>query len=252
MITWKDVYLDALRAGKLETTARKFAGVTRAQVEQERLVNPLFAEDEECARELTTDLLEEEAIRRAKDGIDKPVYYKGELVDTMKEYSDSLLQFLLKGRRRQVYGDKTEHLGNSALQISLRDVAAEAGIASAEDAAKSILANTPTSHQDSTTASIRNILENSPNPTQVLTAEAGRRIEATRIAAAPPGALPATDAAFIPTIFRVDTSAEEATARSRQKTLEEEFDKLNKIQAQLVQLNKQISITEAPIPGDEP
>jgi hypothetical protein len=42
-------------------------------------------------------LLEAEARRRAAEGIDKPVYYQGQVVGTVKEYSDTLLIFLLKG-----------------------------------------------------------------------------------------------------------------------------------------------------------
>jgi hypothetical protein len=39
-----------------------------------------------------------EATRRAVHGIEKGVYYKGVLVDTQQEYSDSLLTTLLKAR----------------------------------------------------------------------------------------------------------------------------------------------------------
>lgn len=42
------------------------------------------------------ETLDVEIDRRAVDGIDKPVYYKGEKVDTVKEYSDNLLMFLRK------------------------------------------------------------------------------------------------------------------------------------------------------------
>jgi hypothetical protein len=51
------------------------------------------------------DLLEDEAIRRALDGVDKPVFYKGKEVSVIREYSDSLLMFLLKGKRKEKYGD---------------------------------------------------------------------------------------------------------------------------------------------------
>ena len=42
------------------------------------------------------ETLDVEIDRRAVDGIDKPVYYKGEKVDTVKEYSDNLLMFRRK------------------------------------------------------------------------------------------------------------------------------------------------------------
>ena len=46
---------------------------------------------------MACDALEAEAICRARDGIDKSVYYQVVQVDTIKEYSDTLLIFLLKG-----------------------------------------------------------------------------------------------------------------------------------------------------------
>ena len=42
------------------------------------------------------ETLDAEIDRRAVQGIDKPVFYKGEKVDTVKEYSDNLLMFRRK------------------------------------------------------------------------------------------------------------------------------------------------------------
>ncbi len=44
------------------------------------------------------ELVVGEAHRRGIDGIDKPIYYKGVRVDTIKEYSDNLLMFIAKKR----------------------------------------------------------------------------------------------------------------------------------------------------------
>jgi transposase-like protein len=61
-----------------------------------------------------TDSLEKEAIRRAKNGVLEPVISQGKVVMEgseplmVRRYSDSLMQFLLRGRRRDVYGDKRE------------------------------------------------------------------------------------------------------------------------------------------------
>jgi hypothetical protein len=57
--------------------------------------------------------LQSEAIRRAVEGVDKGVYFKGELVDTEKVYSDGLLQTLLKGRISETYGKEAEGGGNT-------------------------------------------------------------------------------------------------------------------------------------------
>lgn len=60
-----------------------------------------------------TDLLEDEAQRRARDGTQKPIYQGGKKVGIVNEYSDTLLIFLLKARRRGKFGDKVQHGGDA-------------------------------------------------------------------------------------------------------------------------------------------
>ena len=57
------------------------------------------------------DVLEGEARRRAVTGVAKPIYYQGVIVGTVKEYSDTLLIFLMKGAMPEKYRDnvKIEH-----------------------------------------------------------------------------------------------------------------------------------------------
>lgn len=66
------------------------------------------------------DIVEREAIRRAVHGYEEPVIFQGqptivtdeatgkEKVYTTRKYSDGLMALVLKGRRREVYGDKVE------------------------------------------------------------------------------------------------------------------------------------------------
>ncbi len=63
------------------------------------------------AREEAADALEMEARRRAVEGIEEPVFYKGEVCGTIRKYSDTLLIFLLKGVRPEKYRERTEHTG---------------------------------------------------------------------------------------------------------------------------------------------
>jgi hypothetical protein len=58
-----------------------------------------FVKRMEVAEQVYVEALEQEADRRGVEGIDKPVYYKGEKVDTIREYSDNLLMFRLKKLR---------------------------------------------------------------------------------------------------------------------------------------------------------
>jgi hypothetical protein len=80
---------------------------------------PEFAEAWEQAKQLGADVLEDEAIRRAHDGVDEPVFYKGKkLRTTVRKYSDQLLIFLLKGARPDKYRDnaRIEHTGRIGLE----------------------------------------------------------------------------------------------------------------------------------------
>lgn len=64
----------------------------------------LFAE----AAQQANDNLEREARRRAVEGVDKPVYQGKELVGSIREYSDTLLIFLMKGALPGKYRERVE------------------------------------------------------------------------------------------------------------------------------------------------
>ncbi len=70
---------------------------------------PKFRKLFEEAREEAADYLEFEAWRRAVQGVDKPIFHQGVVVTTVKEYSDGLLTFLLRGSRPEKYRDRVEH-----------------------------------------------------------------------------------------------------------------------------------------------
>ncbi len=57
------------------------------------------------AIEEAVERLEGEAFRRSVDGYDKPVYYRGRRVGSIKRYSDALLVLLLKAHRPEKYRD---------------------------------------------------------------------------------------------------------------------------------------------------
>lgn len=62
------------------------------------------------------DTLEREARRRAVEGVLEPVYQVGEKVGTIRKFSDTLLIFLLKGAKPDVYRERFEHSGGLALK----------------------------------------------------------------------------------------------------------------------------------------
>lgn len=53
------------------------------------------------ALESGLDALEAEARRRAFEGIEEPVFYRGQVCGYVRKYSDSLIMFLLKAYRHQ-------------------------------------------------------------------------------------------------------------------------------------------------------
>ena len=63
------------------------------------------------AYEDAVDMLETEARRRGVEGTDRPVYQGGKRVGYEREYSDSLLILLLKGKKPDTYRDRHEHTG---------------------------------------------------------------------------------------------------------------------------------------------
>jgi len=72
-----------------------------------------FAEAEEA----TTEDLEAEARRRALEGVREPVgFYKGTATEYVQRYSDTLLIFLLKARRPDVYRERFELAVTEAAQ----------------------------------------------------------------------------------------------------------------------------------------
>ena len=66
------------------------------------------------AREEAADTLEAEARRRAIEGVEEPVFHKGQRVGTVRKYSDLLLIFLLKGVRPQKFRDNYQRAGTGA------------------------------------------------------------------------------------------------------------------------------------------
>lgn len=106
---WRVAFLTHLADGGHVRASAKAAGVARSTVYDERERNPAFAAAWVDALEESTEQLEREAIRRAAEGVEEPVFYLGKKVATVRKYSDTLLIFLLKGRRPTVYRDHMTH-----------------------------------------------------------------------------------------------------------------------------------------------
>ena len=111
----REKFLASLAAGGSITMACKASGLPRRTAYDWRKAQPSFALAWDEAVEAGTDLLEDEAIRRARDGVEKPIYQGGKLVGHTHEYSDTLLIFTLKARRPEKFRD------NSRVELTGKD-----------------------------------------------------------------------------------------------------------------------------------
>jgi hypothetical protein len=95
---WAPVFLEALTEGESITGAAASAGVHVTLVYRRRREEEAFRNAWREAANIGTELLEEEAARRAYHGTERPVFHQGRQCGTVREYSDVLLMFLLKKR----------------------------------------------------------------------------------------------------------------------------------------------------------
>jgi len=96
-------FLDELgECGSVCEAARR-ARMPRASLYRRRADDPEFAKAWDQALEMAYDLLHDEAMRRAIEGVEKPVFYRGEQVAVVRRKSDRLLMFLMRAHRPARY-----------------------------------------------------------------------------------------------------------------------------------------------------
>ena len=109
--THKDAFLQHYVSTGNIAGACRLTGIGRRTVyhwlEDDQHFKPLFDDAQVDA----ADSLEQEARRRALVGTEKPVFQGGRQVGKIREYSDTLLIFLLKGAKPDKYRERFEHTG---------------------------------------------------------------------------------------------------------------------------------------------
>lgn len=91
------------------TAACRSAGIgNRTRVYEWLNDDAAFRESYQEASTQATELLEEEARRRAVDGVVRPVFQQGRQVGEVVEYSDSLLTLLLKAHAPEKYRERVD------------------------------------------------------------------------------------------------------------------------------------------------
>lgn len=96
-------FLDRLRRTANVARAAREAGISTSALYQHRARHAGFAGDWDAAIGEALDELEDVLIERAKHGVERPVYYAGKQVGSVRNYSDSLAMFILKAKRPEVY-----------------------------------------------------------------------------------------------------------------------------------------------------
>lgn len=96
-------FLEVLRrTGNVSEAARE-AGLASSTAYAARARHTGFARDWDAAIAAAMDELESVLMRRAMSGVEKPVFFRGEQIGSVRTYSDSLAMFLLRARRPEVY-----------------------------------------------------------------------------------------------------------------------------------------------------
>jgi hypothetical protein len=111
--------------------AARVAGFPRTNLYHLRKIDTAFASAWDEAAQLGADGLEDEGRRRAHDGVEKPLTCaKGLILDdagdrvNVREYSDTLLIFLLKGAKPEKYRERQQVEVSG--QLDINTLAAEA------------------------------------------------------------------------------------------------------------------------------
>lgn len=92
----------------LPLVAARSCGLKIATVRAWKQKNPEFSLAWIEATQAYRESLEHEAYRRAVNGTLRPVYYKGNEVGSVREYSDRLLELLLRANDPQKYGNRSQ------------------------------------------------------------------------------------------------------------------------------------------------
>ena len=101
----KASFLEALARTCNVTASCEIAGLPRETAYYWRSHDLDFSEAWDDALDRGLDALEDEVMRRAKDGVVEPVFHDGKVVGEKRRYSDGLAMFILKSRRRDVWGE---------------------------------------------------------------------------------------------------------------------------------------------------
>ena len=125
----KAQFLAAFEVSANVAQACRVVGWSRANAYKHRANDPEFAKLWLAAEDVAVDALALEARRRAFEGTVEDVYHQGQVVGQKVNHHDTLLMFLMKAHRPELYRDNfsIEHTGKGGKPIEVAhtvDVAA--------------------------------------------------------------------------------------------------------------------------------
>lgn len=111
-------YSETMRIGPACTSA----GITPRMHRYWLHDDPDYAQAFQEAKDLAAAVLEDEAVRRAREGVTQTIFHHGAPIGTAQVYSDTLLIFLLKGAKPETYREqiKLDVAGTVRLETALQ------------------------------------------------------------------------------------------------------------------------------------
>ena len=105
----RKIFLKTLaKTGRIGYSARAAGYSCSTYLARVRRLDPDFSAQWDEALDTAMDVLEDAAHERAVDGVEEPVFHKGEIVGHKLRYSDGLLTTLLKANKPDKYRDNTK------------------------------------------------------------------------------------------------------------------------------------------------
>lgn len=117
---WERAFLTSIKKLGNVSAACAAAEIERSTAYRAREKFADFAAEWDEALEMAADAMEAEAQRRATQGVDEPVFYKGVECGAVRKYSDTLLIFLLKAARPKKFRESAAGTSDDPIvQVSM-------------------------------------------------------------------------------------------------------------------------------------
>ncbi len=142
----KEKVIEAISTGLRVSSAAKAAGISRTTIYNWKDSDPDFKKRYDEAFEASTERLEEAAYDLALRGSERPIVAGGEVIDHFKVPEPRMLEFMLKSRKPNTYGDRkhvtldgqlsTTHLSDEEIDAKITELQAKTTAKTISDVAE--------------------------------------------------------------------------------------------------------------------